>query len=32
MLAGIGLSINYLLVWVEKKATYWKGDIDAAIL
>jgi NitT/TauT family transport system permease protein len=31
-LAIIGLSINYLLVWIEKRATYWKGDIDTAIL
>lgn len=31
-LAIIGLSLNYLLVWMEKKATYWKGDIDTAIL
>ena len=31
-LAIIGLSINYLLVWIEKRATYWKGDIDNAIL
>ncbi len=31
-LAIIGLSINYLLVWIEKRATYWKGDIDSAIL
>ncbi|MFA4957649.1 MAG: ABC transporter permease [Candidatus Methanoperedens sp.] len=31
-LAIIGLSLNYLLVWLEKKATYWKGDIDTAML
>lgn len=31
-LAIIGLSVNYLLVWIEKRATYWKGDIDTAIL
>ncbi len=31
-LAVIGLSLNYLLVWLEKKATYWKGDIDTAML
>ncbi len=31
-LAILGLTVNYLLVWVEKKATYWKGDIDNAIL
>ncbi|NJD53957.1 MAG: ABC transporter permease [Candidatus Methanoperedens sp.] len=28
----LGLVVNYLLVWFEKKATYWKGDIDKAIL
>ena len=31
-LAILGLTVNYLLVWIEKKATYWKGDIDNAIL
>ncbi|MFA4957652.1 MAG: ABC transporter permease [Candidatus Methanoperedens sp.] len=31
-LAILGLAVNYLLVWVEKKATYWKGNIDNAIL
>lgn len=31
-LAIIGLLLNYLLVWVEKKATYWKGHHDTAIL
>lgn len=31
-LAIIGLSLNYLLVWMEKKATYWKGEHDTAIL
>lgn len=31
-LAIIGLSLNYTLVWVEKKATYWKGEHDTAIL
>ncbi len=31
-LAIIGLSLNYLLVWLEKKATYWKGEHDTAIL
>lgn len=31
-LSILGLMVNYLLVWVEKKATYWKGDIDNAIV
>ena len=31
-LAILGLTVNYLLVWFEKKATYWKGDIDSAII
>lgn len=31
-LAIFGLSVNYLLVWFEKKATSWKGDLDNAIL
>lgn len=31
-LSILGLTLNYILVWVEKKATYWKGDIDNAIL
>ncbi len=31
-LAILGLAVNYFLVWVEKKATYWKGNIDNAIL
>lgn len=31
-LAMIGLTVNYALVWIEKSATYWKGDVDAAIL
>ncbi len=31
-LSILGLILNYLLVWIEKKATYWKGDIDQAIL
>ncbi len=31
-LAIIGLSLNYALVWMEKKATYWKGEHDTAIL
>ncbi len=28
----IGLTANYLMVWIEKKLTYWKGDVDNAIL
>ncbi|NJD53951.1 MAG: ABC transporter permease [Candidatus Methanoperedens sp.] len=28
----LGLAANYFMVWIEKKATYWKGDIDNAIL
>lgn len=28
----LGLTANYVMVWIEKKATYWKGDIDKAIL
>ncbi len=28
----LGLLVNYLLVWFEKKATSWKGDLDHAIL
>jgi len=31
-LAILGLLINYLLVWVEKKTTYWKRDVDSALL
>jgi NitT/TauT family transport system permease protein len=31
-LAILGLSVNYLLVWFEKKATSWKGDLDTAII
>lgn len=31
-LSILGLTLNYILVWVEKKATYWKGDLDHAIL
>lgn len=27
----MGLVANYTMVWVEKKATYWRGDIDRAI-
>jgi NitT/TauT family transport system permease protein len=27
----LGLIINYLLVWLEKRATYWKGDIGGSI-
>ncbi len=28
----LGLTANYLMVWIEKKATYWKGDLDHAII
>jgi NitT/TauT family transport system permease protein len=31
-LALLGLAINYLLVWFEKKTTYWKRDIGSGIL
>lgn len=31
-LALLGLAINYLLVWFEKKTTYWKGEIGSGIL
>lgn len=31
-LAVLGLVINYILVWIEKKVTHWKGDIHGAIL
>lgn len=31
-LSILGLTVNYLLVWFEKKATYWKGNIDNAII
>lgn len=31
-LSIIGVSMNYILIWIEKKATYWKGDLDSAIL
>jgi NitT/TauT family transport system permease protein len=27
----LGLIINYLLVWLERRATYWKGDIGGSI-
>lgn len=32
VLAFLGLTANYLMVWIEKKATYWKGEIDTAII
>jgi NitT/TauT family transport system permease protein len=32
MLAVLGVIVNYLLVWFEKKTTSWKGGIDSAIL
>jgi NitT/TauT family transport system permease protein len=31
-LALLGLVVNYLLVWFEKKTTSWKGEIDSSIL
>lgn len=31
-LSILGVSLNYLLVWLEKKATGWKGEIDNAII
>ena len=31
-LAILGLVINYLLVWFEKKATYWKGEAGSGII
>jgi NitT/TauT family transport system permease protein len=31
-LAILGLAINYLLVWFEKKATYWKGEAGSGII
>lgn len=31
VLVLMGLAANYAMVWIEKKATYWKGDIDRAI-
>jgi NitT/TauT family transport system permease protein len=31
-LALLGLAVNYLLVWFEKKTTYWKGEAGSGIL
>lgn len=31
-LAILGLAINYLLVWFEKKATYWKGEFGSGVI
>lgn len=31
-LALLGLLVNYLLVWFEKKTTSWKGEIGSSIL
>jgi NitT/TauT family transport system permease protein len=31
-LALVGLAVNYLLVWFEKKTTYWKRDLGSGIL
>jgi len=30
-LAIVGLTVNYLLVWAEKKMTSWKRDVSSAI-
>jgi NitT/TauT family transport system permease protein len=30
-LAILGLAVNYILVWFEKKTTYWKGDMGSSI-
>jgi NitT/TauT family transport system permease protein len=32
VLAAIGVILNYILVWLEKKATSWKGGIDQAMM
>jgi NitT/TauT family transport system permease protein len=32
VLAVLGVIINYVLVWFEKKTTAWKGGVDQAIL
>jgi NitT/TauT family transport system permease protein len=32
ILAVIGVVLNYLLVWLENKATSWKGGIDSSIM
>jgi NitT/TauT family transport system permease protein len=32
VLAVIGVVLNYILVWLEKKATSWKGGIDSSIM
>jgi NitT/TauT family transport system permease protein len=31
-LSVLGVALNYLLVWLEKKGTSWKGEIDNAII
>jgi len=31
-LVFLGLLANYIMIWVEKKATYWKNEHDSAIL
>lgn len=31
-LVFLGLLANYLMIWIEKKATYWKNEHDSAIL
>lgn len=32
VLIFFGLIANYTMVWIEKKTTYWKGELDQAIL
>lgn len=32
VLAVLGVAVNYVLVWFEKKTTSWKGGVDQAIL
>jgi NitT/TauT family transport system permease protein len=31
-LSILGVALNYFLVWLEKKITGWKGEIDSAII
>jgi NitT/TauT family transport system permease protein len=30
-LSILGVTINYVLVWFEKKTTSWKGELDQSI-
>ncbi len=32
VLAVIGVVLNYILVWLENKATSWKGGVDSSIM